>query len=60
LVGSSSSSRSGFSSSSRHSATRRFSPPESLVTAARAGQAQGVHRDFDLAIEAPAVEGVDP
>src|ERR1017187_6336953 len=39
LVGSSSSSKSGWPSSSLHSATRRRSPPESLVTSASsAGQ----------------------
>ena len=37
FVGSSRSSRSGVASSSRHSATRRRSPPESFVTSASAG-----------------------
>ena len=59
-MGSSSSSRSGFDSSSRHSATRRRSPPESFVTSASAGrEPQRVHRDLELTIEVPAVDGVD-
>src|ERR1700679_3002288 len=37
LVGSSSSSMSGFSSNRRHSATRRFSPPDSVETLASLG-----------------------
>src|SRR5580704_10225330 len=55
LVGSSSSSMSGLESSSRASATRRFSPPERLSTL----QSSGVHRHLDLGIDVPKVLGVD-
>ena len=60
LVGSSSSSISGCSSSTRQSATRRRSPPESLrdVGVARR-QTQRVHRHVDLVIELPETERVD-
>ena len=51
---------SGFSSSSRVSATRRFSPPDRLSTVGVAGRAaQRVHRDFELVVERPAVDRVD-
>jgi hypothetical protein len=43
LVGSSSSRMSGFCSSSRHRATRRFSPPERTRRGCRRRAAQGVH-----------------
>ncbi|WDT78470.1 MAG: hypothetical protein MPW14_14825 [Candidatus Manganitrophus sp.] len=60
LVGSSSSSMSGLDSSSRHSATRRFSPPESLVTSRLPGrQAQRVGGDFELPVQLPGVHRVD-
>ena len=60
MVGSSSSRILGFSSSSRVSATRRFSPPERLVDFAIARRAaQGVHRDLELVVERPAVDRVD-
>ena len=54
FVGSSSSSRSGDCSSSRHSATRRRSPPESFDDV-RVGrrQAQRVHRVLELRVEVP-------
>ena len=57
LVGSSSSSRSGDCSSSRHSATRRFSPPESFVTSASAGgsrRASIACSSFESRSQAPA------
>ena len=59
-MGSSSSSRSGRDSSSRHSATRRRSPPESGrdVGVARR-QAQRVHGDLDRALEVPRAGGLD-
>jgi hypothetical protein len=60
LVGSSSRSMSGSSSSTLHSATRRRSPPESFVTSASPGrQAQRVHRHLDLVVEVPQVVRVD-
>jgi hypothetical protein len=60
LVGSSSSSMSGSDSSRRHSATRRFSPPDSLFDLRiPVGQAQGIAGDLELALEFPAVFGVD-
>ena len=60
LVGSSSSSRSGLDSSSRHRATRRRSPPDSVVTSRVARrEAQGVHGDLEGAVEVPGAGGVD-
>ncbi len=51
---------SGFWISSRVSATRRFSPPESDFTdAVRRRAAQRFHRDFELVVERPAVHRVD-
>ena len=51
---------SGFSSSSRVSATRRFSPPDRLSTGASpGGQRKRVHRDLELVVERPAVDRVD-
>jgi hypothetical protein len=51
---------SGSSSSTRQSATRRFSPPERCSTRASPGrQPQRVHRDLDLAVQLPQVAGVD-
>ena len=59
-MGSSSSSRSGARSSSRHSATRRRSPPESLLdVGVGRRQAQRVHRVLELRVEVPRVGGVD-
>ena len=59
-MGSSSSSRSGLDSSSRHSATRRRSPPESVATSASpGGHAQRVHGDLDVALEVPRAGRVD-
>ena len=50
----------GFSSSSRVSATRRFSPPDRFSTGAVARRAaQRVHRDLELVVERPAVDRVD-
>jgi hypothetical protein len=45
---------SGFESRSRQSATRRLSPPESCRRAA-----QGVHGDFDGAVELPGIGCID-
>ena len=59
-MGSSSSSRSGWDSSSRHSATRRFSPPDRLVTSASGRRAaQRVHGLLDLAVQVPGVPVVE-
>ena len=59
-MGSSSSSRSGWFSSSRHSATRRASPPDRLVTSASpGGQAQRVHGDVDVPVEVVRALGGD-
>src|SRR5215510_3732534 len=58
LVGSSSRSRSGRSSRMRHKATRRRSPPESLLTSASPG-GQRIHGDLERAVELPAVLGLD-
>ena len=59
-MGSSSSSRSGWDSSSRASATRRRSPPESVVTSASLGRAaQRVHRLVEHRIELPGAGRVD-
>ena len=42
------------------SATRRFSPPESVVDRGVVGRAaERFHRDVDLAVEVPEVRGVD-
>ena len=50
----------GLASSSRHSATRRRSPPESVATSASpGGQAQGVHGDLEVRSSVPAVGRVD-
>jgi hypothetical protein len=50
----------GFWSSSRVSATRRFSPPDRLVDRGVARRAaQRVHRDLELVVERPAVDRVD-
>ena len=47
-------------SSSRQSATRRRSPPDSVDDVGVAGrQAQGVHRDLERGVELPGVGGVD-
>ena len=60
FVGSSSSRTSGSWRSSRHSATRRRSPPERTFTACLAGRAsERVHRLFELAVEVPCVRVVD-
>jgi hypothetical protein len=60
LVGSSSSSRSGCWSSSRHSATRRFSPPESVVTSASSGGQRSASMAIStLRSTVPRVGGVD-
>ncbi len=60
LVGSSSSSMSGADSSSWHSATRRFSPPESFADQrVPFGQAQGVRGDVELALQFPGARRVD-
>src|SRR5215470_10465722 len=58
FVGSSRRRRSGFWRRSRQSATRRLSPPESVVTSASAG-GQRVHRDLEVRIEVPEVLRVD-
>ena len=59
-MGSSSSSRSGLDSSSRHSATRRFSPPDRVVDVGVARrEPQGVHGDLDLAVEVVGAGGLD-
>ena len=51
---------SGSSSSTRHSATRRFSPPDSVVhIRVRRRQSQRIHRDLDLAVELPQILRVD-
>ena len=60
LVGSSSSRMSGFDSSSLVSATRRSSPPDSLVTSASpGGQRNASSACFDLRVEIPQAAGVD-
>ena len=52
---------SGCSRRTRHSATRRFSPPESVVTDGVARrQPQGVHGDVDGPVEVPEIERLDP
>ena len=60
FVGSSSSSRSGCSSRILHRATRRRSPPESVVDVGIARrQIHRVHGDFDLPVELPGVVQLD-
>ena len=61
LVGSSRSSRSGWRRRSRASATRRFSPPDSVRDVGVVGRAaERVHRDVDVALEVPGVGRGDP
>ena len=49
---------SGFSSSSLHSATRRFSPPDRCsIFASHGRQAQRVGGDFDLLLGIAAIRG---
>ena len=51
---------SGRSRSSRQSATRRASPPESVLDVLVAGRdAEGVHRHLDRPVQLPAADGLD-
>ncbi|MEZ6023636.1 MAG: hypothetical protein R3C16_09570 [Hyphomonadaceae bacterium] len=51
---------SGFDSKSRHSATRRRSPPEELLNAPIVRRAaQRVHRHLDAAVDVPRIGRID-